>query len=210
MELSSEGLTDGEALPEEFAMGVQDPDEHATFGANKNPDFHWQNLPEGTESLALVCHDPDVPSKPDDVNKEDREVPADLDRIDFYHWLLVDLDPDKGSIEIGEFCDGVTTGGKDGPEGPAGTRQGLNNYTSWFEGDPDMEGDYYGYDGPFPPWNDSIVHHYNFTLYALDVEEAPVDGDFDGDELLDAIDDHILDQAQITALYSLNPNVDYE
>jgi hypothetical protein len=29
-----------------------------------------------------------------------------------------------------------------------------------------MAGSYFGYDGPFPPWNDSLVHHYVFTLYA--------------------------------------------
>ena len=33
----------------------------------------------------------------------------------------------------------------------------------------DMRGDYHGYDGPCPPWNDGILHHYVFTLYALDV-----------------------------------------
>ena len=33
-----------------------------------------------------------------------------------------------------------------------------------------MSGDYFGYDGPCPPWNDSIVHHYVFTVYALDVD----------------------------------------
>ena len=32
-----------------------------------------------------------------------------------------------------------------------------------------MFGDYYGYDGPCPPWNDELVHRYVFTLYALDV-----------------------------------------
>ena len=209
MELTSDGLTDGEAFPEKFAMGVIDPEEHATFGDNKNPDFQWSDLPAGTESLVLICKDPDVPSKPDDVNQEGRTVPADLDRIDFYHWLLVDLDPDKGSIEVGEFSDGVTEKGKDGPDGPAGTRQGLNDYTSWFEGDPDMGGEYFGYDGPFPPWNDSIVHHYEFTLYALDTDEAPVEGEFHGADLEEAIEPHVLDEASITGLYSLNPDVDY-
>ena len=29
---------------------------------------------------------------------------------------------------------------------------------------------------PFPPFNDSLVHHYVFTLYALNVAQAPVDG----------------------------------
>lgn len=209
MKLSSESITDGRAIPEEFAMGVQDPDDHATFGANRNPDLHWRDLPSDTKSLALVVHDPDVPSEGDDVNQEGTTVPADLDRIDYYHWLLVDIDPDWGSIEAGEFSDGVTQGGKDGPDGPRGTRQGLNDYTNWFEGDPDMGGEYYGYDGPFPPWNDEIVHHYNFTLYALDVDEAPVDGAFTGDELLEAIEPHVLDEARITGTYSLNPDVDY-
>ena len=55
-------------------------------------------------------------------------------------------------------------------------RQGINDYTGWFAGNPAMAGDYYGYDGPFPPWNDSLVHHYVFTLYALAVARAPVEG----------------------------------
>ncbi len=209
MELTSDGLTDGEAIPETFAAGVVDPDEHATFGPNKNPDLQWHELPDGTESLALICHDPDVPSKPDDVNQEGTTVPEDLPRIDFYHWLLVDLDPAKGGIELGEYSDGMTPGGKQGPESPNNTRSGLNDYTDWFAGDPDMEGEYFGYDGPFPPWNDSIVHHYHFTLYALDCRRAPVDGKFTGDELRAAIEPHVLDQDRITGLYSLNPDVDY-
>lgn len=208
MELTSKRLSDGEPVPTQFAMGVQDPQDHATFGANRNPDLQWSDLPDGTESLALIVHDPDVPSQPDDVNQEGTTVPADLDRVDYFHWVLVDLDPDT-EIEVGAFSDGVTTGGKDGPEGPKGTRQGLNDYTNWFEGDPDMEGEYYGYDGPFPPWNDEIVHHYHFTLYALDCEEAPVEGTFTGDEVLEAIEPHILDKDRITGLYSLNPDVDY-
>ncbi len=209
MKLSTNAFSDGEAIPEEYAAGIVDPEDHATFGPNKNPDLFWDDLPDGTESLVLVCHDPDVPSKPDDVNQEGKTVPADLDRIDFYHWLLVDIDPAAGSIEEGEFADGVVPGGKDGLESPNNTRSGLNDYTNWFEGDPDMEGEYFGYDGPFPPWNDSIVHHYHFTLYALDVQKAPVEGKFTGDELLEAIEPHILDEARITGLYSLNPDVDY-
>lgn len=47
---------------------------------------------------------------------------------------------------------------------PEGLRHGINDYSKWFSGDSQMQGQYYGHDGPAPPWNDSIVHHYVFTL----------------------------------------------
>ncbi len=64
-----------------------------------------------------------------------------------------------------------------------------------------------GYDGPCPPWNDTILHHYVFTLYALDIEKCPVSGTFKGLDVLAAIRGHVLTQAAITGIYSLNPNV---
>lgn len=207
MKLTSQSFADGEKLPEKFAFCRPDPQNHAAMSDNLNPQLAWSELPEGTKSLALVCHDPDVPSVGDDVNQEGKTVPADLDRVDFYHWVLVDLDPSSGAIAEGEFSSDVTPRGKEGPDGPRGTRQGINDYTNWFSGDPEMEGDYYGYDGPCPPWNDSIVHHYHFTLYALDCDETPVDGQFTGDDVLEAIEDHVLDHASIVGVYSLNPDV---
>jgi Raf kinase inhibitor-like YbhB/YbcL family protein len=208
MELISKSFSDGDEIPGEYAFCVPHPDNKVTFSDNLNPHFSWGDLPEGTESLVLICHDSDVPSKGDDVNQEGRQVPADLERVDFYHWVLVDLSPELEGIDEGEFCEDVTPRGKDGPDAPHGSRQGINDYTNWFAGDEEMAGDYFGYDGPCPPWNDSIVHHYHFTLYALDVPTAPVDGTFTGDDVLEAIEDHVLDQARITGLYSLNPNVE--
>ncbi|HCK82424.1 MAG TPA: hypothetical protein DIC59_13310, partial [Candidatus Competibacteraceae bacterium] len=82
-----------------------------------------------------------------------KRQPADLPRTDFYHWILVDLSPTPAQIQAGEFSKGVTPGGKPGPSGPRGTRQGINNYREWFAGDSAMAGDYFGYDGPCPPWN---------------------------------------------------------
>jgi Raf kinase inhibitor-like YbhB/YbcL family protein len=177
------------------------------MGANRNPALAWSEIPPETKSLVLICHDPDVPSKPDDVNQEGRSVPPDLPRIDFYHWLVVDIPAQAVSIQEGEFSDGVTARGKDGSAGPRGTRQGLNNYTQWFAGDAEMQGNYFGYDGPCPPWNDSIVHHYHFTLYALDVKRCPVGGGFTGAQLLEAIGSHVLAQAKIIGTFSLNPAV---
>ncbi len=206
MHLSSSNFTDGQAIPGDFAFCVPDPDSHATFAPNRSPALTWAEVPDGTRTFVITCHDPDVPTKPDDVNQEGREVPADLPRTDFYHWVLVDLPARVNSIVDGEFSHDVTERGKE-QRGPYGARPGVNNYTDWFSGDQDMEGTYYGYDGPCPPWNDSLIHHYVFTVYATDLERCPVDGPFSGPDVLAAIDGHVLAKASLTGTYTLNPRL---
>ena len=129
MQLTSSSLKDNQPIPGEYAFGVPDPEQHVTLSSNENPPLAWSDPPAGTKSLVLICHDPDVPSKPDDVNQEGRMVPADLPRTDFYHWILVDLAPEPASIAAGEFSDSITAGGKPGPAGPRDARQGINNCT---------------------------------------------------------------------------------
>ncbi|MGS0741307.1 YbhB/YbcL family Raf kinase inhibitor-like protein [Glaciimonas sp. GG7] len=209
MKFWSESFTDGAAIPGEFAFCVIDSVTHFTLSSNHNPHFAWRDLPAGTQSLALICHDPDVPSRGDDVNQDGKTVAATLPRVDFFHWVLVDLPPRDGAIAAAAFSAGVTARGKAGPDigdNPiAGTRHGLNDYTGWFAGDADMSGDYFGYDGPCPPWNDAIVHRYVFTLYALDIARLPVHGKLSGQEVFAAMQGHIVDQAAITGTYTLNP-----
>ena len=207
MKLTSQSFADNSAIPAEFAFCAPDAKTHCTLGANRNPQLAWSGAPAGTKSFALICHDPDVPSKPDDVNQEGRTIPASLPRVDFFHWVLVDIAADVTSIAAGEFSSAVTARGKPGPDAPRGVRQGINDYTMWFAGDKDMAGNYHGYDGPCPPWNDSIVHHYVFTLYALDVARCAVDGVFKGADVLAAIKGHVLAEVSITGTYSLNPSV---
>ena len=204
MELTSSSFPDGAAIPGEFAFCVPDAAAHVTLGRNRNPHLAWSEPPAGTRSLALVCHDPDVPTKPDDVNQEGREVPSDLPRTDFFHWVLVDLPADLREIAAGSFSDGVVARGKQDKVGGHGSRQGVNDYTGWFAGDPDMEGQYYGYDGPCPPWNDSIIHRYVFTLYALDVAKVDLPDGFAGAAALEAFSGHTLATASYTGTYTLN------
>jgi hypothetical protein len=207
MKLVSGCFGDGAQMPVECAFCAPDPKSHVSLSENLNPDLSWSDLPAGTQSLVLICHDRDVPSKADDVNQEGRSIPASLPRVDFYHWILVDLDPASGAIKKGEFSDAVQPKGKGGPAAARGTRQGVNDYSAWFAGDKDMGGDYFGYDGPCPPWNDTIVHHYVFTLYALDVAKCPVQGTFRGPEVIAAMQGHVLASATLTGTYSLNPSV---
>jgi Raf kinase inhibitor-like YbhB/YbcL family protein len=203
MKLRSNSFEHGDFLPAEFAFGKTSAEGKIDLSDNKSPHLAWDDLPEGTKSIAILCIDRDVPTKPDDVNQEGRMVPSDLPRAEFSHWVLVDLAPDA-TIEEGAFSDGISAKGKAGPDGPQSTRQGINDYTGWFAGDPDMAGDYYGYDGPCPPFNDSIVHHYYFTAYALDLDRVPVDGKFTAADVKAAIEGHVLGEATLMAKYKIN------
>jgi Raf kinase inhibitor-like YbhB/YbcL family protein len=207
MKLTSDSFADGKPIPADYAFCVIDPKSHVTLSANRNPHFAWSEVPAGARSFVLICHDRDVPSKPDDLFKEDREIPVTLPRVDFYHWVLVDIPAADRAIAAGSYSKEVTPRGKNGPATTQGTRQGANDYTGWFASDHDMSGDYFGYDGPCPPWNDSILHHYVFTLYALDIDRVPVDGKFTGPDVLKAIDRHILAKAAVTGTYTLNPRL---
>lgn len=207
MKLTSASFLDDQTIPEEFAFAAPDPILHVRLAANRNPHLKWTGAPAGTRSFAIVCVDPDAPTRPDDVNKEGRVVPASLPRADFHHWAIVDIPPGTTEIAAGECSDGVVAGGKRELRGPRGSRQGVNDYTGWFANDADMAGTYRGYDGPCPPWNDMIVHHYQFTLYALSVERVAVEGDFTAPQVLDAIKRHVLAEATLVGTYSLNPGV---
>jgi len=207
MKLTSDSFNDAQRIAGDFAFCIQDPAHHVCLGKNLNPQLAWSGAPSGTKSLALICHDPDVPSKGDDVNQEGRSVPAALPRIDFFHWVLIDLPVSLNEIRQGEFSDDVTPRGKSGPLSLHGARQGINDFTGWFAEDNDMRGDYYGYDGPCPPWNDEIPHHYVFTIYALDIARLPLDGLFTGQQVREAMRGHILDQASLTGTYTLNPSL---
>ena len=207
MRLESRSFSDGGVIPAEYAFCAPDPRTHATLSKNRNPQLAWSDAPAGTKSFAVICHDPDVPSRGDDVNQEGRTVPASLARVDFFHWVLVDLPAATRAIDAGQFASSVTPRGKAGPQAPLGARQGINDYTGWFASDGEMAGDYFGYDGPCPPWNDELPHRYVFTVYALDVPRLPVEGRFGGADVRKAIEHHVLAQASITGRYTLNPAV---
>jgi Raf kinase inhibitor-like YbhB/YbcL family protein len=207
MRLISKSFADGHPIPSEFAFAAMDPDSHVSLSGNRNPHLEWDDAPKGTRSFALICHDPDVPSRPDDVNKDGREVAATLARVKFFHWVLLDIPPTLREIPEGAYSDGVTPRGKPAAGAADNLRSGVNDYTSWFADDPDMRETYYGYDGPAPPWNDAVLHHYVFTIYALDVPHLDVKGELNGPNVMSALAGHILARATLMGTYSLNPRV---
>ena len=207
MKITSQSFESDQRIPDEFVFCKPDRESHAALAGNKSPHFAWSGVPDGCKSLALICVDPDVPTVGDDVNQEGKTVPADLPRTEFFHWVMVDIPPGCTELAAGFCSDGVTAGGKREPGGPEGARQGLNDYGGWFAGDPDMGGDYFGYDGPGPPWNDALLHHYHFQLFALDLERCPVEGKFTAADVRGAIEGHVLARAELVGTYTTNPDL---
>lgn len=207
MHVTSESFDADRPMPARLAFARPHPDTHVTLSDNRNPHLRWDDVPDGTRSFVLICVDPDAPTVPDDVNREGRTVPADLPRGDFHHWVMVDIPAEVREIAEGACSDGVVPGGRSDPPGPAGARQGSNDYGGWFAGDPDMAGDYRGYDGPGPPWNDERPHRYRFRVLATDLDRCPVEAPFGAAEVLAAVEGHVLTEAVITGVYTLNPAV---
>ena len=204
--VTMDGFEDGQPIPEKFAFCAPCAENHVRMSTNTSPAIHWSGAPKGTKSFAIICVDPDVPSKPDDVNQEGRTIPAELPRIDFYHWVLVDIDAGTTGLAEGADSDGITPKGKNTGKTQNGIR-GVNSYTDWFAGDADMGGDYGGYDGPCPPWNDSIIHHYHFRVYALDVASLDLPERFGGADAVAAMNGHILAEGQVVGTYTQNPDL---
>jgi Raf kinase inhibitor-like YbhB/YbcL family protein len=205
MQLRSDSFQHGSAIPSHLAFAK--PGNPVALSDNCSPHLAWKDAPADTRSFVITCIDNDVPSKPDDVNKEGRTVPPDLPRVEFVHWLMANIPVECRELAEGACSDAITPRGKKQPYGPPGSVQGVNSYTDWFKGDVQMEGTYLGYDGPCPPWNDSLVHHYHFRVYALDTASLPLKQGFSLEELRAAMAGHVLAEALLTGTYSLNPSV---
>lgn len=97
------------------------PVEHTGEGEDVSPALAWTALPDGTRSLALVCHDPDAPLiKPGTYG--------------FVHWVLYNIPADVSGL--GRGAQGHTSGVNDmgnkhynGPMPPPG--HGLHHYYFW-------------------------------------------------------------------------------
>jgi Raf kinase inhibitor-like YbhB/YbcL family protein len=205
MKLLSDTFAHNQPMPSRCAFCEPDSECHAVFSDNRNPQLAWSDPPAGTKSFALICVDPDVPTVGDDVNQEGKTVSASLPRTNFYHWLIANIPAKVRELAEGACSSSVTPRGKKTPPGPTGSIQGINNYTDWFAGDNDMGGDYLGYDGPAPPWNDEIIHHYHFRLLALSVDRLDLKAGFTPDQLAKAAESCTLAQTTLIGTYTLNP-----
>lgn len=89
-----------------FKAGAPIPKKYSEDGEDVSPPLAWQNVPEGTKELALICDDPDAPTPEPWV-----------------HWILYKIPAD-----VRELPEGVPTDAE--LKSPAGALQGLNSWPS--------------------------------------------------------------------------------
>jgi Raf kinase inhibitor-like YbhB/YbcL family protein len=84
-----------------FTDGLPIPADYTADGANISPPLRWDDPPNGTQSLALICDDPDAP------------------RGTFTHWVLFNMPADTRDLPA-DIRPEFTL--------PGGARQGLNDF----------------------------------------------------------------------------------
>jgi len=136
-----------------------------------SPRLTWTQTPAGTKSFALICDDPDAPS---------RRNPASQPWV---HWVIYNIS--ATATELSEHVSRVPAP----PEVP-GAQQGINSWPS----------DNLGYLGPMPPTG-SGPHRYYFRLYALDTVLTIAHNPVTKTDLLAALQGHILAQAELMGTY---------
>ena len=91
MKLYSDSFPNKGVIPAEFAFAIIDEKTRVKLSSNKNPHLAWSDAPEQTQSFVVLCVDATAPTDAADVNQTDREVPAELPRADFSHWVLINI-----------------------------------------------------------------------------------------------------------------------
>lgn len=90
-----------ELKSDDFKSGAYIPFKCAYDSSNIHPSLYWSDVPEGTESFAIICDDPDSPGKI------------------WVHWVIFNIPKDAKNIsESAGAIEGINDFGKTGYAGP--------------------------------------------------------------------------------------------
>jgi Raf kinase inhibitor-like YbhB/YbcL family protein len=205
--VSVDGVESGKMMPAKYTFCMPAAQGHVGAGPDISPHISWSKGPAGTKSYAIILHDTDSPAEQrEKMNKEGETLTSAVPRRNFFHWILVDIPADVTSIAEGADSNARVIHGKPATPAAAGGARGLNDFTKVTAANEAMKGQYYGYDGPCPPWNDENVHHYHFTVYALSVPKLDLGKEFDAAVAMAAMKDKTLAQGELPAIYTTNPD----
>lgn len=183
-----EGIETNDArIPAQYALCQASDDGKSKGGDNVRPTISWGGAPASTQSYVVVVKDPDVPADFTDAGKEGKVVREDAKRQLFYHWALADIPASTHEIAGDHSYNAPDFGVK--------ASGSLEKYVD----DPTQ------YGGPCPPWNDERIHHYHFTVYALDVATLDLPASPTAAQLEKAVEGHVVGSGSVIGTYTLNP-----
>ena len=125
-------LSDMQLESDAFDAGGPIPKRHTGEGEDVSPAMKWSGLPDGTRSLALICHDPDAPL-------------VSPGNYGFVHWVLYGIPASAGGLPEGvaDYVQGVNNFGKKGYGGPMPPEgHGTHHYYFWLlalDSEPELE-----------------------------------------------------------------------
>lgn len=97
------------------------PRKHTGEGEDLSPALEWTNVPGGTSSFALVCHDPDAPL-------------ISNGSYGFVHWVLYNIPAAVTRLPEGvkNYTSGINDRKKEGYMGPMPPEgHGIHHYYFW-------------------------------------------------------------------------------
>ena len=104
-----------------FEHGGNIPKKHTGEGEDLSPPLSWSNVPDGTRSFALICHDPDAPL-------------VSPGTYGFVHWVLYGIPASVTGLPEGvkEHTRGVNNFDRQGYGGPMPPNgHGTHHYFFW-------------------------------------------------------------------------------
>ncbi len=124
-------LSEMRLLTSAFEPGGAIPAKYTGDAEDVSPALSWIDVPEGTKSFALICHDPDAPLvKPGTYG--------------FVHWVLYGIPGRISELPEGmpDYVQGVNDFGNSGYGGPAPPPgHGTHHYFFWLlalDSEPDL------------------------------------------------------------------------
>ena len=114
-------LSDMQLASTAFEEAGMIPARHSGEGTDVSPALTWTKVPDGTESFAVFCHDPDAPLI----------TPG---QYGFVHWVLYGIPGDVRSLDEGStmYVQGTNDFGNAGYAGPMPPPgHGTHRYFFW-------------------------------------------------------------------------------
>jgi Raf kinase inhibitor-like YbhB/YbcL family protein len=126
-------LSEIELVSSAFQQRGNIPKNYTGEGNDVSPPLSWSNVPEGTRSFALICHDPDAPLV----------TPG---AYGFVHWVAYNIPASVTQLAEGEtnYTGGANNFGNTGYGGPMPPEgHGIHHYFFWIlalDAELDLEG----------------------------------------------------------------------